>query len=154
MGVDQLAVDSDADPLTRRIAGQGRSGGDETIGHQGEKEAVRTLQPIARAGLVESHTWRGEAGQLLVVKTQAATIVMAPCWIDQLGKQGGPVPVTPAAKESEETQTDRVKGRRSQMGGEALSQVRTPGREVNQTQNQIEVIQTLEILWRLDVVRR
>jgi hypothetical protein len=32
------------------------------------------------------------------------------------------------------------------MGGEALSEDGTPGREVNQTQNQIEVIQASQVI--------
>ena len=136
----QLAVGRDADPALGPVTGEGRSGGDEAVGHQTQGQTVGALLHPSCVSVAQSHAKGGLSGQIRGVETQPTAVAAATLGRMKFGQQAGPTPVTPAGQEESQAQTDGVERRRTEMTGAALGQEAPPRAEVEQTQDQVNII--------------
>jgi hypothetical protein len=152
-GSDQLTVGGHGHASFGRIAGEGGGGRHEAVGHQSQEHAVSTLLQPGIFGIADSHTEGRLDWYVVGVKTQAQTVAQTSFLRVEFGYQLRPSPVPPAGQQPGQADTDGVEGRRAEVAGESLPQDGSPRAKVEETDEQVEVVHTLQVIGGLNVVR-
>jgi len=148
----QLAIGGQTHAPVWRVTRKRGGGGNDPISHQAQVQAVLAQGQPGQVGVFESHPKGGFGWQVVGVKPQEATVAQAPFLGVKLGDESGPLPVAPSNEQPAQANAHGIEGRWSKVAAETLAQYRSPRREVDETQHQIEVIQTDQIVGRLNVV--